>query len=134
MTYTVHDNADLAAALITRLVSETARQVGDAEAPDTPVTPYCVVYPLPDLASEGPLPDPTEQVASQIQVTCVGSDRDEAQWMQSKVREALLGWTPTIPGVGTFPMDLAQGSGVTRNPEHKTLFYTTDRFRADQSA
>jgi hypothetical protein len=134
MTYSVHDQRALYTAIVARISTQTGKQVGRSKAPADPATPYCVVYPFPDLGTEGPLNNPTENAMGQFQVTCVGADMDEAQALQTDVRTALLGWIPSVVGMDTFPIDLAQGSGVIQDPEHKTLFMTTDRFRVDTSA
>lgn len=131
MTYTAHDPRVLYDALIARLETETARPIGDAEAPADTTEPYAFVSPLIDEPSEGPLNDPTQVVDDAFQVTCVGESRRQAQWMQQKVRAALLGWIPTVAGVGTFPVQLLSGSGVTQDSSvEPPVFISTDRFTA----
>jgi hypothetical protein len=62
-----------------------------------------------------------------FQVTAVGGDMDEAQWMQYEVRLALLGWSPTVTGWTFGPIRLDLPSGVLRDDDGP-VFYTTDRF------
>jgi hypothetical protein len=71
----------------------------------------------------------SQQIGYQIfQVTAVGADMEEAQWMQHKVRQALLGFTPTVTGWATGPISAEQPRGVTRDDDGP-VFITTDDFR-----
>lgn len=124
---TVHNPRLLYNAIITRLATQTEKSVGDAVRPDNPSNPYAVVYPLPDRATLGTLTDPNAISLQLFQVTCVGTDMDEAQWMQNRVRSALLGWTPTLVGFTANRIELDLGSGVLRDDDGP-VFYTTDRF------
>lgn len=133
MAYTVHDPQAFFAAILTRIASSTGRTVGLAEAPDSNPLPYAVVYPLVDESSEGALSDPSQIVTWAWQVTCVAAGAAGAQWLQQKVRTALHGFTPTVAGLGATPIELADGSGITRDDGlsgNPTLFYSTDRFVA----
>ena len=133
MAHTVHDTQTFFAAVVARIVASTGKTVGLAEAPDNNTMPYAVVYPLGDESSEGSLPDPTQAVTYSWQVTCVSDSAAGAQWMQTKTRTALNGFTPTVAGEGTTPIELADGSGITRDDAlsgNPTLFYSTDRFIA----
>jgi len=132
MTYTVYDPGEITDAVIARIIAQTSKEVGKAEAPDNTTTPYVVVYPLEDFDSFGSLGDPDAEVWWERQITCVGSDGEEAEWMQHKVRAALSGWKPTITGVSTGRVFLARGSGVRRDPpdvEGERRFTTADTFR-----
>lgn len=129
MTYTAHDPRLLADALAARLTSETGRPIGEAEAPSDTTTPYAVLYMLPDGQQTGALTDRTQIVWARFQVTCVGADPDEAQWMQQKARAALLGWAPTVTGENPTAVTLDRGAGITRDDDlQPPQFYTTDRF------
>lgn len=133
MAHTIHDPQTFYAAIVARIGTSTGKQVGLVEAPAVNTYPYAVVYPLVDESSEGSLPDPTRAVTWSWQVTAVSDGAAGAQWMQQKVRAALQGFTPTVTGVGTTPIELADGSGVTRDDSlsgNPTLFYSTDRFIA----
>ncbi len=133
MPYTVHDPQAFFAAIVTRIGTSTGKPVGLAEAPAVNTYPYAVVYPLGDESSEGSLPDPTQAVTYAFQVTCVSDSGAGAQWMQTKTRVALNGFTPTVAGEGTTPIELVDGSGITRDDGlsgNPTLFYSTDRFIA----
>lgn len=129
MTYTVHDPRLLFDAVIARLETQTSKPIGDSQAPSDTSTPYAVVYPLTDEPGEGPLDDPHQVANPAFQVTCVGDTREQAQWMQKEVRDALLGWSPTVAGFGTFPVHLLEGSGVLRNDAVQPPdFSSSDRF------
>lgn len=131
MAYSVHDPRVFFAAITTRIASSTSKEVDLARAPANNTYPYAVVYPLDDESSEGALNDPTQIVTWAWQVTCVSDGAAGAQWMQQKVRAALHGFTPTVAGLGTTPIELMNGSGITRDDAiSPPLFYSTDRFTA----
>lgn len=135
MTYTAHDTEAIYDAILAHLISETGRDIGDAKRPDDSTTPYAVLYPGPAVNLEGGLNNPTQVRDGEFTVTSVGRDRSEATWMQTKVKEALLGWTPTIAGVGAYPIQLSYDAEVRRDPDpQKTLFFAPDRFVAGISA
>lgn len=135
MAYTVHDPQAFYAAIVTRIGTSTGKQVGlvQAKTLTTPsvnfVVPYAVVYPLVDESSEGSLNNPTQAVTWAWQVTSVSNGAAGAQWMQQKVRAALHGFTPTVAGLGTTPIELVDGSAITRDDSlSPPLFYAVDRF------
>jgi hypothetical protein len=100
---TAWETRPLYAAIVTRLTTQTSKAIGKAKAPDSG-PPYAFVSPVAGIA-EGSLSD-SHQIAGQLfQVTSVGDDLDEAQWLQFKVRQALLGWTPSITGATRIQMD-----------------------------
>lgn len=135
MAYTVHDPKAFFAAIVTRLGTSTGKNIGLAIAPANTTFPYAVVYPLGDDRNEGALNNPSEVVVWAWQVTCVSDKVAGTQWMQTKARTALHGFTPTVAGLGTTPIELSDGSGVTRDDSlQPPLFYSTDRFVAFTSA
>ena len=135
MTYTAHDPRLFYAPIVAQLAAATGKAIGEAAAPADVTTPYAVVYPLPDLGGEGPLTDPHQVVVWGFQVTGVGRTMEEATWMQHKIRAALLGWAPTVAGLGTTPIHLDSGSGILRDADvAPPLFYSTDRFAVHTSA
>ncbi|MCI0678526.1 MAG: hypothetical protein L0Z63_05735 [Actinobacteria bacterium] len=134
MTYTSNEPKPLFTAIVARLEASTGKSIGKANAPEDVTTPYAVVYPLPDVDSDGTLDDPDSDVWWGFQITGVGKDMDEAQWMQAEARAALLGWTPTVAGLELSPVELDSGSGITRDPDlRQPVFYSTDRFRVFSS-
>jgi hypothetical protein len=127
VTYTAWETRPLYAA-ITDQLETTGKAVGQAISPGGEL-PYMVIYPLPDQGTDGTLGDPHQMAAQLFQVTAVGDTMEEAQWMQHKAREALLGWAPTVAGTSVARILLDMGSGVSRDPDGPT-FFTTDRFQA----
>jgi hypothetical protein len=104
VTDTAWETRPLYAAIVTRLVTQTGKEIGKAKAPADSTRPYAFVSPVAGIA-EGSLSD-SHQIAGQLfQVTSVGGDLDEAQWMQYKVRQALMGWTPSLTGATRIQMD-----------------------------
>lgn len=114
--------------------------VGDLVAPPHPavdadnrlIRPYAVVYPIGAAVFDGSLEVGDEQADAwpTYQVTSVGRDRTQAQWLQDKLRAALLGTYLTVAGrrVGPVRLDDEQpaqlDTGVT---PYRT--YAVDRFR-----
>lgn len=131
MAYTVWNPLPLWTVILARLRTSTGEEIGEGIAPAVTAVPYGVFYPQEDDEPEGSLSDPLQAVTWTWQVTAVGEGLLQAGWMQHKVRLALVGWTPTITGVGTYPVHLAQGSGIPReDPVQPPLFFSTDRFSA----
>lgn len=131
MAHTVHNPKVFYAAILARLVASTGKQAELGIAPEVPVLPYSVVYPLNDDETDGSLSDPTQAVWWLWQVTAVSDSGAGAQLMQYRVRQALQGFIPTVAGVGTTPIELADGSGLDRDDRvQPTLFFTTDRYTA----
>lgn len=136
MAFTALDPRIFYNAIVTRLTSETGKSIGEAEEPTVTLDsnsritdPYGILYPLSENPF-GPLSDSSESAEWRFQVTCVGRDMDQAQWMQQKVRAALLGWTPTVSGLATHAVLLLDGSGIERDTDFNPYrFYSSDRFQ-----
>lgn len=126
---TVYEFRPIYATVTTRLTTQTGKAVGQAVAPKSDA-PYAVLYPWPDVFREGGLSDANQITVTRFQVTCVGDTMEEAQWMQHKVRAALIGWVPNTAGITATPVELDDDSGVLRDDDRTPpVFYTTDRFR-----
>lgn len=130
MTYTAHDPDTLYAAVVSRVGSSTGKQVGRVQAPATKTLPYAVVYPLADPADpdvHGVLSDPHKTTVFEWQVTSVGGTAEQAEWMQHRVRSALLGWSPT----GSYGrVELSGGQGTRRDDgTQPALFFAVDVYR-----
>lgn len=136
MAFTALDPRTFYDAIESRLTSETGMNIGVVEEPTVTLDsnskltdPYAILYPLSENPF-GPLSDSSESAEWRWQVTCVGRDRIQAQWMQQKVRAALLGWTPTVSGLDTHAVLLLDGSGIERDRDFTPhRFYSTDRFQ-----
>ena len=132
MTYTIHDPSLVYDAIITRLASQTGKNIGRAEAPDLgdwPYEPYAVVYPTDD-PNMGTLGDQSEIAVYEFQVTCGAGTPQAAEWMQTQVRTAILGWTPTVAGRSFNPIAKAGGQGTSRDDDvQPPVFFTVDVFQ-----
>lgn len=132
MAYTAPDPQTFFTAILTRLLT-TGRPAALGVAPDDNTYPYAVLYPITDELTEGSLSDPHQIVVWAFQVTCISNGGEGALWMQNKVRETLIGHIPTVTGLGTTPIHLLSGSGLTREDQsalESPLFFTTDQFSA----
>lgn len=63
--------------------------VGDADAKGLS-PPYAVVYSIPGGEMSGNLDDPYEDAELVYQVTCVGSTREQAEWVADKALTTLV--------------------------------------------
>lgn len=124
---TVHEPRPIHAAIVTRVTTQTSKQVGKGKSPGG-ATPYAVLYPLPDRETFGSITDPWQVARQLFQITYVGGDMDEAQWMQEQTRNALLGWQPSVNGwdIGPVEIDVANLSGAT--DFDGPVFTLADRF------
>lgn len=129
MTYTAHDPNAFYAAVKTRLEGQTSKNIGRVEAPADVTLPYAVIYPLveaDDPELNGTLADAHETTVFEWQVTSVGGTAEQAEWMQQKVRSALLGWSPT----GDFGVVEKSGGQGTRRDDgtQPAQFFAVDTF------
>lgn len=135
MADTAHDPRLFYAAIVTRLGTSTGMNIGAAEEPDVTLDsnskltdPYGIVYPVRE-DFDGSLSEPHIIDVWRFQVTCVGRDMTQAQWMQQKVRAGLLGHVPTVSGLRTTAIRLLDGSGIERDTDFTPhRFYSTDRY------
>ena len=102
-------------ALVAMLASVTGKEIGDAKAPaptgtnPLPDLPYAVVYPMPYRHRVNPdFADADPDVALIYQVTSVGENRGQAEWMADQVYKAIL----TRSGSGF-------ANAITLPPGHK---------------
>jgi hypothetical protein len=117
---------DHTAAVITALAT-TGRPVGDAVAPPAASAPYVVVYPQGGNR-DGPIGDPDSDAGLVYQFTCVGRDRQGAQWMADRVAEAVR--NVVIPGRGVMRVEPLNDSPVERDTDvTPPLFYVTPIYR-----
>lgn len=129
MTYTIHDPGLLYAAVVTRLASQTGKNIGRVEAPSDKTLPYAVVYPVDDSAPPTSLGDTQEVTVHEFQVTSVGATPQQAEWMQTKVRTALLGWVPTVTGYSFGRVDKIGGQPSQRDDGvQPAQFFATDDY------
>lgn len=114
-------------AVITRLQA-LGLAVGDAQAPSATAPPYVVVYPITGGRSSGVLGAPDDIAELVYQVTCVGTTRLQAQWLEDKAMGLLAGFTVT--GRKVARVDVENYGGVFRDDtKAPPLYSTTPRFR-----
>lgn len=129
MTYTVHDPRLVYAAIITRLGTQTGKNIGRVEAPSDRTTPYAVVYPITEFGDGTSLGDAHETVVYEFQVRSVGDTAEQAEWMLNQVRTAILGWTPTVSGRSLGPVAKSGQLGTTRDDSTQPpVFTASDTF------
>ena len=81
--------------LVAWLADHTGRPIGDSKIPQFldpqhPDLPYGVLYTIGTTGS-GPWADPDVDLEVIIQLTCVGFNRKQAQWMSDQARDVLVG-------------------------------------------
>lgn len=132
MTYTAQNPQTFYDTVVTRLSSETGKNIGDAEAPSDLTLPYAVLYPLvddDDPEMHSTLSDAHEMTVFEWQVTSIGSTRKQAQWMQQKVRAALVGWEPSVSGLSFGLVEKSGGQGTRRDDgTQPAQFFSIDQF------
>lgn len=90
---------EVTANLTAMLQTVTTRPFGitDVPPPDSgkiaPTTPYGIVYPMNDGGYEGGLGAPESMGRFAFQVTSVGSRADQCEWLEDRVRNAILART-----------------------------------------
>ena len=124
---------DFYAAIAAQLASGTGKNIGQGIAPTSLTLPYAVIYPRSediDPENLGTLTDPRTATFFEWQVTSVGSDMNQALWMSQKVREALVGFTPTVSGDAFGKTEIAQVNALQRDESvQPTLFYGVDEYQ-----
>lgn len=129
MTYTAHDPRLFYDAIVSRLSSQTGKNIGRVEAPSDRTLPYAVVQPVTDAAEATSLGDAHETTVYDFQVSGWGDTPDQAEWMIKEVRDALLGWTPTVSGRSLNPIEKIGGAGTIRDDSiQPPLFQAIDEF------
>lgn len=116
-----HNDAVIAALVAAGLT------IGDGEAPEAD-PPYGVVYQVPSAGLEGTLADPNADGELVYQVTCVGTTREQAQWVVDKAMALLDGFNVANRSIARVSVDSLPG--VLRDDKlDPPLFYATPRFR-----
>jgi hypothetical protein len=102
--------------------------VGDGEAPSATVPPYVVVYPIAGGRSTGTLGAPDDDAELVYQVTCIGTSRKQAQWLEDKVSGLLAGFAVTGRSVARVEVE-SYGGMVREDQKSPPLYLATPRFR-----
>jgi len=108
--------------------------IGDGEAPESPSPdfPYAVVYRLPG-STDGPMNDQDADVELTYQVTSVGVRRDQAEWLQWKLRDRFLNTAFAVVGRSISEVRILVDGPTERDDDARTgdgqsLFYSIDIF------
>lgn len=100
--------------------------VGDGEAEGAP--PYVVVHSIPGGSAFGSLEEPHEDAELVYQVTCVGTTREQAEWLADRSMVLLDGVTVADRSIAFVELDTLPGSrrDTSVTPE---VWLSTPRFR-----
>lgn len=133
MTLTTIDNSAHTTAVVA-LLEGAGFSIGDGEAPGTPspAFPYAVVYRLPGTV-DGPMNDQNADGELAYQVTSVGVRRDQAEWLQGKLRDRFLNNPLTVTGRTISEVRILVDGPSERDDDARTasgesLFYAIDIF------
>lgn len=103
--------------------------VGDGQAPSG-APPYVVVYPIAGGRTTGTLADLDGDAELVFQVTCVGTSREQAQWLENKALGLLGVGTVTITGRIVNRISLENFGGILRDDtKSQPLYMAVPRFR-----
>lgn len=95
--------------------------------------PYAVVYPTGAALIDGSLDvdDLDSDIFPTTQVTCVGLGREQAEWLQSQIRDRILGTYVTVSGRTVGPVRLHVALAAARDDTlgDPILFYALDQYR-----
>lgn len=118
----------LTTALLTALRAAHPR-VGHAAAPADATLPYAVLHTAGTGPLSGPVGDPHADADSTAQLTCIGADAQQAEWLADELRPVLLG-PLTITGRRVMQSWLETSQPVRRDDDvTPPLFYAVDQAR-----
>jgi hypothetical protein len=111
-------------ALVTMLATQTSKPVAFGRVPDTVtydadnllIDPYVIVTPLIASQIDGSWAAPAEQVTVPLQLSSVGRDDEQAQWMADVARQTLLGRSAS--GAFTNDITVADVKVIDRRPTY----------------
>ena len=97
--------------------------------------PYLIVYPTGGGGVDGPLGDTRSDVQYVYQVTCIGSTREQADFMRDKVRAVMFNESNfSITGRRVLRTILDVPIATSRDDDvQPPLFFSADRFRLETS-
>lgn len=105
--------------------------VGRAHAPaSVPAgSGYVVVYPLAGGTTDGDIYNPNDDALAYYQMTCIGSDARQAEWISDKVRVTIMSATFNLGDRKVIEVEPVMLGGLIRNDAvQPPNFYTTDRY------
>lgn len=103
--------------ILTVVAAATGQQLGDGTAPDAPVFPYAVLYPLPSPDHDGDLNTPDRDRGWLYQVTSVAPTRLGVQWMADEIETAMEGETFAPAGITVMDVEIGTRGAVTRDDD-----------------
>ncbi len=127
----IHKGRELTDQVITALTT-AGLTVGDAVAP-TSISAgagYVVVYPLLGGDTDGTIGNPNDDASIVYQLTSVGADRRQCEWVADKARETILAAAPTLTNRKVTYIDVDMLGGVQRDDDvQPPTFYCPERYR-----
>lgn len=125
---TVATSRPLTTALLLALRAAHPR-VGDAAAPADTTLPYAVLYPFGSGRLNGPVGDQHADADSTVQLTCVGSTREQTEALMDRLRPVLLG-PLTVTGRRVMQAWIETSQPVRRDDDlTPPVFYAADQAR-----
>lgn len=115
-------------AVLEKLRSVVGLQVGDGEAPDPRPERYAVLYHLPSGSLTGSLANPNEDAELVYQVQCIGTTREQAEWVLDKSMVLLQGFEVEDRSIARVSTDNI-ASARRDDADSPPLFYAPQRFR-----
>lgn len=110
------------------LLEAAGLTVYQADVPETPVTPYVIVYPDQGRRTRPKFLPVSSRLTQTVQVTAVGADLDEAHWAADKASAALVDVVPAVIGRVCWPIWQETAVPAQRDDDNRTadgrpLFY-----------
>lgn len=97
--------------------------------------PYRVLYPIIGGTFEGPLGCPSDDASLIYQVTCVGRDRPQCEWIVDNTNDLLVEQPLTVAGRSIMRVwcDMAGGGARRDDTVQPPVFIATPRYRVEST-
>ncbi len=106
--------------------------VGDAVRPSaaTATAGYVVVYSLPGGSIDGTLGAPNDDASVMYQLTSVGADRRQCEWVADRARQVILSAVMPLTDRIISPVMVDMLGGTIRDDDiQPPVWYSPDRYR-----
>jgi hypothetical protein len=92
---------------------------------------YVILYPTTGGSTSGTIDDPDEDADVLYQVTAIGADAGQVEWLADKARLAIKAGTyPPVDGRSVVSVKIDMIGGVERDDDvQPPVFYQPDRYR-----